>query len=77
MGDISTKTVAKKFDCLKSEDCASDAEKYVNEEPKKFFDSYSCSATPVMNGKGGYSEYLQALLVLCTGTPKAPLPVKK
>lgn len=68
MGDI-TKTVAKKLSCDNVQDCAATVEKYINEEPQRIFDSYSCTATPVMHGGSG-SEFLKAFLVLCTGTPK-------
>ncbi|HPM40898.1 MAG TPA: hypothetical protein PLY45_00500 [bacterium] len=76
MSDIAMKTVAKKLSCDSVPDCAATVEQYINEQPQKIFDSYSCTATPVMQGGAG-GEYLKAFLVLCTGTPKAPLPIKK
>ena len=70
MSDIATKTVAKKISCEGVNDCAVLAEQYINEEPQKVFDSYSCTVTSVQRGGGTQSEWLQAFLVLCTGTPK-------
>ncbi|HPQ80192.1 MAG TPA: hypothetical protein PLZ86_00495 [bacterium] len=70
MGDMSTRTVAKAFSCTGNTNCVSKAEQYINEQPQKIFDSYTCQVTSVMNGSGGRSEYLQALLVLCSGSPK-------
>lgn len=70
MSDINTKTVAKAFICENNPNCVTQAEKYINEEPEKIFDSYTCQATPLMSGGGGRSEYLHGLLVLCTGKPR-------
>lgn len=78
MGDGVTKTVARNFMCgdgdsplgVNDLSCLEKAAEFINAEAPKAFDSYVCSVEKVM-ARGGESQRLAAIFVLCTGKPAA------